>query len=310
MRLAALLQTNTVWPIDFAKVSADAELARDIQGQLVVAALLDPPLDGTFGPVSIWALNEFARARKLSLEGGFTREVGQALLAPGIANTLPLVLDNSVASKILRAMQRRGYWFSRHPACVTIVYVEGMDVDGRANANDPNAFNDVRLLIALDVEGRPVTPMQAWIATCEPGKFYTENPEDPGGAARIAFGQYKAWAVGTHKAGTNSAHEALVQVAPITVCRDANKDFKRDHDAQVFGMFGINQHWGFDVPKENIGKASAGCLVGRSKDEHRTFMSLLKEDARYKANKGYRFMTAILPAAALDEQAFDPASPH
>jgi hypothetical protein len=308
MRLAALVQNNAAWPVDLAKISGDLELSRDIQGQLCSAALLDPPLDGQFGPVSIWALGEFARARRLSVANGLTREVGQALLAPGIADTLPLALDESLASKILRAMQRRGYWFSRHPECMTIVYVEGMDTDGTPNANDPNEFNDARVLVALDKQGRPSTT--AWVATCEPGRFYTENPEDPGGAARIAFGQYKAWAVGTHKPGKRSAHEALVQVAPITVCRDANKDFKRDHDAQVFGIFGINQHWGFDLPKTDIGKASAGCLVGRSKDEHKDFISLVKDDARYKTSKGYRFMTAVLPVAALDEQSFDPASPH
>lgn len=308
MRLAALVQTNTAWPVDLAKVASDAELARDIQGQLIAAALLDPPIDGKFGPVSLWALGEFARARKLSTESGLTRELGQALLQPGIASTLPLVLDESVASKILRAMQRRGYWFSRHPKCLTIVYVEGMDVDGKANTNDPNAFNDSRIVITLDDKGRP--SHTAWEGTCEPGKFFTENPEDPGGAARIALGQYKAWAVGTHKKGKPSAHEGLVQVAAITVCRDANKDFKRDHDAQVFGIFGINQHWGFDLPKKDIGKASAGCLVGRTKDGHKDFMSLVKDDARFKMNKGYLFMTAILPVTALDEQVFDPSTPH
>jgi|SRR5262245_15399865 len=31
-----------------------------------------------------------------------------------------------------------------------------------------------------------------------PVSFFTENPLNPGGAARIAFGQYKSWVVGIH----------------------------------------------------------------------------------------------------------------
>lgn len=308
MRLSALVQNNTTWPVDVAKISADVELARDIQGQLIGAALLDPPIDGEFGPVSTWALGEFAAARNLSIASGLTRELAQALLAPNVTDTLPLLLGDDLASKILRAMQRRGYWFTRHPKCVTIVYVEGIDLDGTPNGNASNKFNDARILIALDTTGRP--SITSWVATCEPGKFYTENPLDPAGAARIALGQYKAWAVGIHKEGAPSAHEALLQVAKITVCRDANKDYQREHDAQVFGMYGINQHWGYDLPQDDIGEASAGCLVGRTKDGHRDFMRLLKEDARYRCSNGYRFMTAILRAEAIAEPAFDPSSPH
>ncbi|HEY8521612.1 MAG TPA: hypothetical protein VIN61_16185 [Gammaproteobacteria bacterium] len=122
---------------------------------------------------------------------------------------------------------------------------------------------------------------------------------DPRGAARIAFGQYKAWSVGTHMAGKPSAHEALVQTAPIRVHRDLNEDFERVGDQSFEGVFGINQHWGYDLPKSDIGKAGAGCLVGRTKSGHRRFMQLCKADARYVANHGYRFMTAVLPAEAV-----------
>jgi hypothetical protein len=117
-----------------------------------------------------------------------------------------------------------------------------------------------------------------------------------GGAARIAFNQYKAWIVGTHlKSKPNSAHEALVQVEPVTVHRDLNKDYKRSGDKTDTGLFGINQHWGYDAPKDDLGTTSAGCLVGRSKDGHREFMAILKADPRYEANSAYRFMAAVLP---------------
>ena len=66
--------------------------------------------------------------------------------------------------------------------------------------------------------------------------------------------------------GKASAHEALVQVAEVTVHRDLNKDFKRTNDKTDTGLFGINQHWGYDAPKDDLGNTSAGCLVGPDKE--------------------------------------------
>jgi hypothetical protein len=108
-----------------------------------------------------------------------------------------------------------------------------------------------------------------------------------------------AWTFGTHHAGKPSGHEALVQVADVSVYRDLNRDYDRTGDTVDTGLFGINQHWGYDLPEDDLRTSSAGCLVGRKKDEHREFLAMLKEDARYTAGSGYRFMTAILPASAI-----------
>jgi len=132
-----------------------------------------------------------------------------------------------------------------------------------------------------------------WQATTEPSRYWTLHPMNSRGAARIAFGQWKCWTVGTH----NSSHEALVQVAPLTVWRDKNKDFSRTGDEPDTGLFGINQHWGYNKPKNDLGHAAAGCLVGRMRAGHREFMKLIKSDARYKASGGaYKFMSTIMPA--------------
>ena len=88
-------------------------------------------------------------------------------------------------------------------------------------------------------------------------------------------------------------HEALVQTGgEVTVCRDLNKDGQRAGDKRETGDFGINQHWGYD--QQEVDKASAGCLVGQSKDGHRQFMALVKSDPRYQANRKYVFATAVL----------------
>jgi hypothetical protein len=122
---------------------------------------------------------------------------------------------------------------------------------------------------------------------------------NPKGAARIKFGQYKAWRVGIHYGGGSEPHEALVQEAPITVHRDFNKDLFRTGDKLDTGLFDINQHWGYDMPRNNISFASAGCLVGRTREGHRQFMKLIKQDKRYQLNKNYLFVTTIIPGDEL-----------
>lgn len=116
------------------------------------------------------------------------------------------------------------------------------------------------------------------------------------GAARIAFGQYRAWRMGMHGSG-KTRHEALVQVNPITVCRDLNKDAIRTGDKLDTGLFGINQHHGGD--SLSIGRWSAGCLVGQSIRGHREFIGILKQDARYLSNPQYTFTTTVIPGDKL-----------
>lgn len=175
-----------------------------------------------------------------------------------------------------------------------------MDTPHQPNNNAPNQFNDLRMALRINRAGNPDV-VEQWDATTEPGKFFTVGPEThQGGAARIAFGQYKAWAIGIHRSGVPSAHEALIQVAPIDVLRDLNADFQRIGDKPYSGMFEINQHFGIRFIKTNIRNASAGCLVGRTKAGHRAFMSLCKSDPRFRANNGYRFVTTVLQASTID----------
>jgi lysozyme family protein len=200
------------------------------------------------------------------------------------------VLD--LAHLVVAALERKGYEVDRGPGELNIIYVEGMNRDGTPNNDEANKWNDLRLLIRF--EGGQPRIVGKWAATTEPGRYWTENPLSPLGAARIAFGQYTSWQVGMHHAGKPSGHEALVQTGGlVTVCRDLNKDGVRTGDSCQTGQFGINQHWGYDLAE--VDKASAGCLVGQSKDGHREFMALVKSDPRYQANRKHVFATAILP---------------
>lgn len=196
-----------------------------------------------------------------------------------------------LALKIVDYMESKGYRVFKKPKEYNIVYVEGMNEDGTLNSDAPNLFNDRRFVIEFRNDAPRI--IGNWQATTEPGSHYTYTPMNPRGAARIMFGQYKSWAVGIH--GNSDRHEALIQVAPVTVHRDFNKDFKRTNDRTDTGLFGINQHWGYDLPVNDIGIASAGCLVGRTRKGHREFMALIKQDTRYIADNSYVFWTTILP---------------
>ena len=269
-------------------------LAIEVQQRLSDCGLLDPPADGVMGAVSLWALGEFCKAKNLPFDLDLTPAAATALLNETGSGIFPIIAKTDFAGKVVNALQRKGYWIARHPSCFNIVYIEGMNPDGTPNSDAPNIFDDLRMLMQIDAAGNSRIAA-SWEGTVKPSTVWTMHPMDPRGAARIAFGQYKSWCVGIHHPGKSTAHEALVQSAPITIFRDTNKTFRREGRTYT-GLFAINQHWGYNAPKGDLGNTSAGCLVGRLEDGHRQFMSMIKSDPRYEANTGYRFMSAVLSA--------------
>ena len=205
----------------------------------------------------------------------------------------PTYPKNDLASRILRYMQTKGYTIFDRPKEYNIVYVEGMNVDGSLNGDAHNVFNDIRLVIEVK-DNQPHIAGGPWVATTEPGEYYTNRPPVSEGVARIQFNQFEAWRVGQHCGQTSGCHEALVQVKPITVHRDSNKDKKRTGDKLYTDLFGINQHHGYDFHKDDIQTASAGCLVGRSIAEHEKFMTIIKQDARYQRDHQFIFTTTVI----------------
>ena len=204
---------------------------------------------------------------------------------------------NNLATRIADYMRHKKYLLFAGSGYYNIIYIEGMNANGSLNSDAPNHFNDRRLVLQT-IGGIPQI-IGNWEATTEPGSHYTHKPMNPLGAARIKFGQYTSWRVGMH--GTLNRHEALVQVRDVSVHRDFNKDFKRTGDRSTTGLYGINQHWGYDLPLNDISTASAGCLVGRAKSGHKEFMNLVKSDVRYKKDPSFVFTTTIIPGDELDK---------
>lgn len=129
-----------------------------------------------------------------------------ALLEGEDSELFPLNATDDLDGRLVSALRANGHWICRHPDCVNILYVEGMNADGTVNDDAPNVFNDLRIVLRINRSGN-ASIVEMWEATSEPGRFYTVVKKlDPRGAARIAFGQFKAWSVGTHMAGRPSAH--------------------------------------------------------------------------------------------------------
>lgn len=303
MTLSTIAAGSAAVPV--IKLGQNTTLAKEVQARLAALGCLDPPADGQFGSASKLTLARYAKLRGFAFKDSLTPQMAKGLLTDKADVILPLRLGDDFASRMVRYLQAKKFFVARLPGFLTIVYVEGSDKNGRHNADTFNVFNDRRTVFHFDKSGRPVMDLNS-LCTTEPGRFFTKNPLNKEGAARIAFGQYKAWSIGTHhpELSPPRKHEALVQVGKITIFRDKNKDGIRPGDKQftVGSGAGINQHSGLNQSAADIGKMSAGCLVGQNDAEHKKFMKVLRGDPRFVANNGYRFMTAVIAGDDLDKK--------
>jgi hypothetical protein len=238
------------------------------------------------------AVNSLSPSAIASMASRDCQEVGSTIRQP------------ELAKKIVRYMRSKGYKVSTGEKEYNIIYIEGSCANGVPNADEPDYFNDRRILLEF-INGKPIITNN-WSATSEPGQKYTDSPPSgKPGAARISFGQYKSvWRVGTHSGlSATVKHEGLIQDGNVTIHRDINKNGKRDSgDLIQTGNFGLNQHAADGNSEKRIKGYSAGCLVGWSMEGHQKFMGILKGDARYQGNRNYRFTTTVINGDKLAEQ--------
>jgi hypothetical protein len=176
----------------------------------------------------------------------------------------PIAELHEQGKKAIAYCKKKGYTIKDF----NIIYFEGLNTDLVTKNNDAlDEWNDVRAVITSDGQ-----VLMACSATCEPGRFYTDNPLNSNGAARLALGEHKdAWCFGYH-------HDqwALVQCGNVKIYRDKNQDGFRTGDAVFVGSsYGINQHTTKN-PTTLIGKWSAGCCVGKFPETHKEFMRMCK----------------------------------
>ena len=191
--------------------------------------------------------------------------------------------SQKLASAVINYAQQKKWVIRTGARKYNIFYIRGMNPDGTLNDNKVNEFNDLRIVVEIINNNPRIVGL--WEATDAPGTHYINNPINSGGAAVIVTGrQYHAWKIGFHKDNPN--HPALVQTGgSVTVARNG---------IPSTGYFGINQHGGYDYPRNNIQDASAGCLVGRTRKGQTQFMNILNQDADYLNDRNYVFYTGFI----------------
>jgi len=139
---------------------------------------------------------------------------------------------------------------------------------------EPNKFDDE---IWVFWSHDNLWTLKKYKATTDPGLTYLENPLNAAGTAILKENQYiGSYCLGKHK----GQYEALVQLKPITVIRDFNRDKKLDFSSgkEQTGFFGVNIHRSSPTgTSELINKWSAGCQVFANISEYNEFMSLCKK---------------------------------
>lgn len=239
---------------------------------------------GTYGRGWTTRVRE-VRAASLAMAA---KDYSKASSPPAAA---PVTKPADLATKILWAMKAKNYPVAVGADVMNIIYVEGMDPDGTANRNRPNAFDSLRVLLRVMPDGK-ASLLGKWDAITHAGMYWETHRMNPAGAFHIALGPQTCWTMGTYH-----DMEALIQSAPISGTRDDGENFKREGKTYT-GDYGVHHHWGYDYPKDDVGNSSAGCQVGESKAGHRQFIALLKTDARYVARPAsFMFTSTVLTAA-------------
>ena len=173
-------------------------------------------------------------------------------------------------------------WFSRGDYNLNLVGV-------RTKQNDANTFNDHFFVAFLTLGCKHVF---RFACTTDPGVYYRNHPANIKGTAIVKPGQYHGmWALGMHQ----GKYTALVQVGPITVYRDNNRDHHLDTNViEETGFFGINCHRaGQKSESHQVDKWSAGCQVLANPLDYALLISLARlANARYPNRFTYTLLEA------------------
>ena len=144
-----------------------------------------------------------------------------------------------------------------------------------------NKFNDlICVAYTSDSYGPSVLICEG---TTDPGVYWRTNLANVNGTAVLIRGHHKRlWKHGMHQ----GKYEALVQLSPVTVWRDAGRDEMLDiGEAQQTGMFGINLHRaGEFVTSKLVDKWSAGCQVVASPKQFNQLLMLAKYHGKLFGN--------------------------
>jgi hypothetical protein len=136
-----------------------------------------------------------------------------------------------------------------------------------------NAFDDM-MTVSYKVNG--AWTYKQWPCTTDPGTKGVKEFHNAAGVARLVEGQYR----GSHALGLHQGkYEALRQVKPVKVYRDANRDMTYDETKIQEGIFGINIHKA-GVDSTFVENWSEGCQVFKKAADFESFMTIAREAAK------------------------------
>jgi hypothetical protein len=138
----------------------------------------------------------------------------------------------------------------------------------RAKTRLANQFDDLRGILYKD---KGLYKLFSIRQSTDPGITGLKKPCRPEGCAILVPGQYRS----SYKIGFHKGRLALIQIKPVSVYRDWNKDNILDMDPSsiMTGMFGINIHDPL-TESEKVDGRSLGCQVTRIKMDHSDFMDI------------------------------------
>lgn len=178
---------------------------------------------------------------------------------------------------IVRSAERLGYSIDKRPFKLNLIGVRN------SNAINQNSFDDQIAYFYYDDKGKLIGKVVP--ATTDPSTAWLKDPMNVKGAAVLKSGEYKdAYAIGLHR----NKYEALVQVKPVTVIRDNDRDALINYLAPTqTGLFGINIHKSAKGKNNEdiIGLDSAGCQVFRNIPDFMDMMRLAQISRSKYGNK-------------------------
>lgn len=180
--------------------------------------------------------------------------------------------------KIEKALKTKGYaWFedaTNKGLDLNIVGVRNSDTGKKVT----NVFDDV---ITVSYKKDGVWIYKEWANTTDPGTKGVKEYHNAAGVARLVPGQYRS----SHTLGLHQGkYEALKQLNPVKVYRDANKDMNYDESKIQEGIFGINIHKA-GVDSTYVENWSEGCQVFKKSADFDEFMKIAKESAKIHGSK-------------------------
>ena len=175
-------------------------------------------------------------------------------------------------NKIISFMRKSNYQIYDSPYKLNIVGVRNAE-------SKPNKFDDNVFVFYKNDKNDWI--VKNYNATTDTGTYWLLNPMNPKGAAMMKEGQY----VNAYQKGYHRGQPALVQVKPIVVYRDYDRNAIFDFGTlEQTGLFGINIHRAGEN-SQNVDKWSAGCQVFQKSADFEEFMELAEKHRNLFGNE-------------------------